>query len=317
MRTEELMRGRYVPLLLIPLLLATGQGRAWNKPGHMLSAAIAYKELPPATRSKVVQLLKKHPYYTASRWKKYMQQQNVPTQDQGLFLFMQAARWPDDARGTSYDHPAWHFIDFPYVPPGQPGSITGPPPPADNLINGFIANQGVVTNLSRTARDRAAALAWLFHLTGDVHQPLHTVSMFSTQYSGPEGDRGATRFYIRPSPGAGTVSLHSFWDNVLIGSTNQYRPVDQLAIQLRARPDLQRAMLPELTEYHLSKWAEAESFEIAKADAYKNGSLQGSTSKTSGIALPTGYPAAARSVADRRIVLAGYRLADLLQHWFP
>jgi len=29
---------------------------------------------------------------------------------------------------------------------------------------------------------RAIALAWLFHLVGDVHQPLHTVQLFSREY---------------------------------------------------------------------------------------------------------------------------------------
>jgi len=37
---------------------------------------------------------------------------------------------------------------------------------------------------------RAIALAWLFHLVGDIHQSLHTVQLFTVEY--PKGDRGFT-----------------------------------------------------------------------------------------------------------------------------
>ncbi len=30
---------------------------------------------------------------------------------------------------------------------------------------------------------------WVFHLVGDVHQPLHTVALFTTQFPPPEGIR--------------------------------------------------------------------------------------------------------------------------------
>ncbi len=64
-----------------------------------------------------------------------------------------------------------------------------------------------------TDAEKAVALCWVFHLVGDVHQPLHAVSVFSALY--PEGDRGGTRFYVRVGPGSATVSLHYLWDNAL------------------------------------------------------------------------------------------------------
>jgi len=66
-------------------------------------------------------------------------------------------------------------------------------------------------------------------------------------------------------------------------------------------------------------WAK-ESFEIARKIAYQNGVLCGTPKgqrkdcrEVAGAAvLPRGYATTARHVADRRMILSGYRLADLL-----
>jgi S1/P1 Nuclease len=42
---------------------------------------------------------------------------------------------------------------------------------------------------------KAIALAWLFHLVGDIHQPLHTAQLFTTEY--PQGDRGGNEICVR------------------------------------------------------------------------------------------------------------------------
>jgi hypothetical protein len=67
-------------------------------------------------------------------------------------------------------------------------------------------------------------------------------------------------------------------------------------------------------------WAK-ESFEIATKIAYQNGALHGTPKgkrkDCRGVAdaavLPNGYDVVAKKIADRRMMLAGYRLADLLQ----
>jgi len=67
-------------------------------------------------------------------------------------------------------------------------------------------------------------------------------------------------------------------------------------------------------------WAK-ESFEIATKIAYQNGALRGTPKGqrkdcrevTDAAVLPNGYANIARKIADRRMMLAGYRLADRLQ----
>jgi hypothetical protein len=91
-------------------------------------------------------------------------------------LFMLAARWADDirTRDKAESRLPWHYVDFPYKPEGEPASIQAMEPPEENILTGIAEN----TRILRTGNDparRGVALAWLFHLMGDIHQPLHAV----------------------------------------------------------------------------------------------------------------------------------------------
>ena len=89
---------------------------------------------------------------------------------------------------------------------------------------------------------------------------------------------------------------------------------------LRNRQEFQRSQLAELANTGFESWAK-ESFEIATKFAYHNegrvGSPRGSNMDCTMVAaapvLPPGYVVNARRIANRRIILAGYRLADLLK----
>ena len=67
-------------------------------------------------------------------------------------------------------------------------------------------------------------------------------------------------------------------------------------------------------------WAK-ESFEIATKITYQNGTLRGTPKGqvkdcrevSDAAVLPANYAAIARHIADRRMILASYRLAGLLQ----
>src|SRR5215510_10462121 len=82
------------------LAVSPAPASAWNIPGHMLSAAIAYQVLQqenPPTIDKVKTVLEKHPWY-ANQWQ--ARAQDVPIADHCLVLFMQATRWGDDIRSN-------------------------------------------------------------------------------------------------------------------------------------------------------------------------------------------------------------------------
>lgn len=114
------------------------------------------------------------------------------------------------------------------------------------------------------------------------------------------------------------MNLHRFWDGVITSSQNFTRLRNE-ATALRSRQEFQRGQLTELASSGFEMWAK-ESFEIATKIAYRNGGRIGMprggnkdcTLVTAAPVLPVGYVVSASRIADRRIVLAGYRLADLL-----
>jgi len=111
--------------LLLALAVLPRPASAWNIPGHMLSAAIAYDVFQQESRQtieKVEVVLEKHPWY-ANQWQARLQ--NVPVADRELALFMQAARWADDIRIMDRQHhrAAWHYVNLPFKPEGQPTTV--------------------------------------------------------------------------------------------------------------------------------------------------------------------------------------------------
>jgi hypothetical protein len=85
------------------------------------------------------------------------------------------------------------------------------------------------------------------------------------------------------------------------------------------RPEFQRTQLTELANADFESWAK-ESFEIAAKFAYRNGGRIGGprggkmdcAMVAAAPVVPAGYVVIASRIADRRIILAGHRLADLL-----
>jgi S1/P1 Nuclease len=167
-------------LVLLALALLPLPASAWNIPGHMLSGIIAYQVLQqenPQTIEKVKAVLEKHPSYV-NQWQARLQ--DAPAAERDMVLFMQAARWPDDIRMRDRQHHRgpWHYINFPFKPNGQPDSVQTRDPEQVNILTALAENESVVKNESDGKR-RAIALAWLFHLVGDIHQPLHTAQLFT------------------------------------------------------------------------------------------------------------------------------------------
>ena len=297
------------------LLTCSSAAVAWNRPGHMVTGAIAYYELKahdPSALTRVISLLKRNPYYQTEWLPRINALQDNDPDKHDLYLFMYAARWPDDVRGTNLHCEKCHYINFPFRPPGQPASVIEQPPAPENILKAYSRFRKGVEN-GTSAQRRAIALSWVFHLVGDIHQPLHTSTIFTVVF--PNGDRGGTHFYIRPQEDSKTQHLHSFWDGLII-TTQRFSSIRKRARDLLARGDLERSVFTELSEISFNRWGRSESLLLAKQDGYLFGHLEGSADEEDGEVLPDGYADRARAVAERRVVLAGYRLADILAQMF-
>jgi hypothetical protein len=100
-----------------------------------------------------------------------------------------------------------------------------------------------------------------------------------------------------------------------LGSKNYAR-----CFELLNRQEFQRSQLTELASTDFESWAK-ESFEIATKFAYRNGGRIGipkggamdCTMVAAAPVLPVGHVANASRIGDRRMMLAGYRLLEVLK----
>ena len=289
-------------LAALVFLLTAGTARAWNPQGHMLVAAMAYDQLAPAQRERLVVILRAHPDF--AKWQEAAPK-DVAGFDFGRYAFMRAATWPDDVRksGSPYDHPPWHYVHFPLLPPDFPMEDA---PPTENLLTAMAACEKVVADPAAAALDRAAYLSWIIHLVGDVMQPLHGGTLISADHPRPDGDQGGGLFFVNVAGNA--MTLHWYWD-CLAGTTLDTHELIERAGELERK--FPRAALAELdTTKDVRGWA-LESRRLAIDAAYLRGALPGSFRAEAVLpALPGDYAANARKLAERRLALAGYRLAD-------
>src|SRR5215475_808879 len=301
--------------LIVALLVMPLQAWAWNPSAHMLNGALTYQILrrdSEQTIEAVKAILQKHPWYE-TRWKPQLEKDFVNSDE---MLFMLASRWADDIR--TKDRPQhrapWHYFNDPFRPNGQPESVKKKPPEAVNLLTALAENERIAKTDNDPER-KAIALAWLFHLVGDAHQPMHNVQIFTTEH--PNGDRGGNEICLRPKPDRPPINLHLFWDSVITSSSNVTR-LKYKAMAMRKNPKFWRHELKELASKNYNAWAK-ESFNVAATSAYQNGGFLGTPkggrpncNEIDAAVLPAGYAKTAGRIGDRMIVLAGYRLADVL-----
>jgi hypothetical protein len=295
-----------LPLLILAVVWQPVNAQAWNAAGHMIIASLAYDQLSPAAREKWVALLRQHPAFAA--W-----QQTFPKDEPNLefrrYLFMRASTWPDDIRksGSPYDHPTWHYIDYPLEMPGCP--MVPAPPQTEDILFGLNHSEKILDDPAAAPADRAASLSWIIHLLGDIEQPLHCVTLVNATYPAPDGDRGGNLFFVNM---AGIpINLHAVWDS-LPGNLLDSQEITQRAQQLSGK--FPRAGLAELSTARDPLAWSLEGRALAIDAVYHRGALPGGRDPHGLLPqLPGGYMAASRALADRRLAIGGDRLADTLQ----
>ena len=293
----------------LALLILSAPAYAWNVATHEVVAAVAYDVLAkehPDKLAKIVAILKQHPLHEFEA--KRIDALNAPADQRDKAMFLSAARFPDDVRMAAgihgYSHPTWHYINLPLSAKGDP--TTGPQPDQPNAVSA-LKGQATVLSGDNPAADKAVAICWIAHLVGDLHQPLHAVAMYSSAQ--PKGDRGGNDTWVRFGTGKG-VNLHSVWDG-LLGKDIRFAAASGLAAELVRRPDLKReALAKDVADLDPESWA-VTSADLAYKSAYRGGTLHGGD-KDHPATLPADYGAAAKAIAERQVVLAGYRLAAML-----
>jgi S1/P1 Nuclease len=292
-------------LAALALVLAGARAQAWSGAGHQVIAAEAYRELSPALQKKVVQLLAAHPQY--ARWKEAAEG-DTGRAELGLEIFMRASTWADEIRRhqSEYNHPRWHFIDYPLKPSRFPRLPDASPD--DDIRYAVQRCEQTLSSRKASPEERAVFLSWLIHLVGDLHQPLHCASLFDSAH--PKGDKGGNDFFVKP--GERGITLHAFWDG-LLGTSGKPRNHLDYAIEIQAEHP--RKSLKQLKKARTPKDWTLESRSVAIESVYLRGKLKGGLDREDAPCLPEGYTKSAKAVAETQAALAGYRLADEIRKW--
>jgi S1/P1 nuclease len=323
---------------------------AWGNTGHEAVAHVAWQQMKTTARAKAMDLLKQVPQLTTpsgkkvdgfSQWRSQLPP-GLSADDQNLFLFMRAATWADSIKhvgfhdsddppsGVSVDHPIgftdsashgyWHFIDNGLTSDNS----TVLPAPVPNVAVQIVELRKDLAS-DTDPKLRAYELAWLLHLYGDIHQPLHGARRFVAGKS----DLGGNSVKIslstelrdkflanRPqgAPGNPPAELHAFWDD-LPGVTSDP------SLALKPAADFAKGLATaNSTDVNVSdpeKWSD-RSFQLAKQDGYVSPVGPGNKDKKGRpFAMTTGYYNTALVDGKAQIALAGARLAKMLNDLWP
>jgi S1/P1 Nuclease len=295
-------------LLVCALLASAGPSAfAWHDTGHMIVAQVAYLRLTPAAKAKVDSLYVTPPgkrplihlcagYYTPETCEKTYDPVTI-------------AVWMDDFRGDSLNsvYDTWHYADFAFYDGVPDTGRVGPDP--ENALGRINWAVNTLREGAGSPRREAEVLAFLYHLVGDVHQPLHATARVTAAH--PDGDQGGNLFKIVMPPETRISNLHSFWDAAggAFGFQGPKRPLDQagkdrlLALAEGVMKENPADSMPESKNLDPHDWL-MESFGLARTVTYKN--------ITEGTAPSQAYTEAAQRLARKRLALAGYRLAGVI-----
>ena len=305
-------------LLMLLNILASSPALAWSMGGHRVTGVIAAREIAtrsPHTAEKLIAIMREHP--AAGAFITRLDDAGADPQARLERLFAEIAQWPDEVRGgpfKNFHRGNWHTYGLPFVIGGFVPANTWPIPD-ENMLWALRENTLIAGDPAAAAADRAVALCWIFHLVGDLHQPLHAASLYSIEF--PDGDRYGARAWVLQPNGGETVSLHYFWDSVVQRSQSMPEVI-KTATQLReAYPhgslDEMRAR-PYRGAESYEKWTLEESHRLAISAVYREGRLSGAAIRKNAQRLDEDYVTSARALAARRMALSGHRLAEVLSH---
>lgn len=279
--------------LLASLLLLQTTAHAWGDAGHMVVAQIALESLSgtPAEKQAKINELNGLAGELVFRDLRYN--------------FATSACWMDDIRDDDSHELLrdWHFVTLRFF-----DGISAPdrPMPAVNAASVIKASHDMLLDKDRDTRPRKAYyVAVLTHLVGDLHQPLHCSTRYTPSH--PDGDLGGNSFRL-----AGGGNLHSFWDGAggFFDAAPISRPLNsagQARLRQHATDIIARfprsSFQADLAERDPFRWAEA-SRQLALDIVYKDISEGQSPSAA--------YRQQARDLSPKRMALAGYRLAQIL-----
>ena len=250
---------------------------AWGPEGHEVVGTLAEAMLSNAAKAGVQSVLGNVPLASVSNWADQVRQ----------------------ARQETYN---WHFVDIPrsaatfddgrdcFLPADtHPGAATDH---INCVVDRITFFKQVLADTTKTPTERQEALKFIVHFVGDVHQPFHAVGDARGGNDNLITEFGSTQCGSRP------CNLHSAWDSGMIVHTGMdVNAYTQHLQQLITANHMTATGNP-------ADWAN-ESHAAGQTAWLDNGGI-----------LDDGYYSTQIQVVDKRLALAGLRLAALLEDVF-
>jgi hypothetical protein len=234
---------------------------AWGKTGHGLVAEIAFQFLDKPTQDVVKEIL-------------------------GNLTIEEAANWMDEQRGNSYYTfmRTWHYLDIDKGEEYKPGTER-------NVLS--VMHSAIVELRNRetngmSKKDIKNRVLLIFHLVGDLHQPLHT---------GYAIDKGGNTIMVNSPFVSG--NLHSVWDTQIL----EYKGVN-LDTCMQFYSSLSRDEVANFKKINELKWM------------YESRSYLGNVYSFQDNFLDKKYIDENIYIIKKQLVVAGIRLASILDELF-
>lgn len=250
------MKKCFLSLILAAMLFAIpSRTMAWGKTGHGLVAEIAYHFLDDSTKQLV---------------KKYI----------GDMSIEEMASWMDENRSNSYyDYmKPWHYLDM------DKGEIYKASTEKNLLTVLFSAITELRHMETMKKKDIRRDLLLIFHLVGDLHQPLHTG--YATDKGGNTVDVSSQNF---------SSNLHSAWDTQIIETEGI-----SLAKCLKVYDAYSPEEVDTIKKINVLRWMYQSRSYLDSVYDFKKGYLD------------SNYIKRGVNIIEQQLVIAGLRLASIL-----
>ena len=260
---------------------------AWGPQGHRAVGAIADRLLTPPAHAAVTRLLADD-----------LDRFGNPS---GRTSLEEVSVWADELQGTPAAHARWHYDNL---------AVCGATDLARACRDGECASEQLKRQLAlladtrAPARQRNEALKWVVHLVADLHQPLHAAD---------NNDRGGNEVQVALAGvhTRGRESLHRAWDNDLVKLALGARNGQQVPRDIDALAGQARALVAEAGQGSPDEWL-SQANNLARNIAYRYPGFTCGAAPRDFVRLDAAYVEAARGVVRERLLLAGARLANLL-----
>lgn len=315
------MKNSFAKLLFLIVinLVVVFTASAWDDTGHKLTAYIAWEQMTPQARERAIKVLLAAP--EDSDLSVFYLQDSRSAVAKQRELFMIAATWADIVRDkkfanrfAKYHHGNWHYLDtFWRDDNGKVELVPELKSDEQNAVERLFAFDKVLRDTTVSDADKSIALAWILHLGGDIHQPLHDSGRVTPDE--PKGDQGGNLFSLSPKDATGDdrLSLHWFWDSII----GRNIP--------RVNDACDSDYLPPIAQEIMKKYPAAKyqnKLELGKFDAWQKEGFQIASTRVYPASLKPGempsndYKKMAFDISEEQLALAGYRMGAMLNQIF-